>query len=82
MCNVLPYHASLLKGLIQKRKRSPVLHRAPRIVQTQLGEGMKSIVLVDFPEKWPSLLPQLAQNLQSQVSSKISTPNCLETSIS
>lgn len=28
---------------------------------------MKNIVLVDFPEQWPSLLPQLAQNLHSQV---------------
>ena len=28
---------------------------------------MKNIVLVDFPEKWPSLLPQLTQNLQTQV---------------
>lgn len=28
---------------------------------------MKNIVLVDFPEKWPSLMPQLTQNLQSQV---------------
>ncbi len=28
---------------------------------------MKSIVLVDFPDKWPSLLPQLTQSLQSQV---------------
>lgn len=28
---------------------------------------MKNVVLVDFPEKWPSLLPQLTQNLQSQV---------------
>ena len=41
--------------------------RAPHIVQVQLGECMKNIVLVDFPEKWPSLLPQLTQNLQSQV---------------
>ncbi|DBB04276.1 hypothetical protein WJX77_005934 [Trebouxia sp. C0004] len=47
---------NLLEGLI----------RAPHIVQVQLGECMKSIVLVDFPEKWPSLLPQLTQNLQSQ----------------
>lgn len=43
------------------------MHRAPHIVQVQLGECMKNIVLVDFPEKWPSLLPQLTQNLQSQV---------------
>ena len=42
-------------------------HRAPHIVQVQLGECMKNIVLVDFPDKWPSLLPQLTQNLQSQV---------------
>ena len=41
--------------------------RAPHIVQVQLGECMKSIVLVDFPEQWPSLLPQLTQNLHSQV---------------
>lgn len=41
--------------------------RAPHIVQVQLGECMKNIVLVDFPEQWPSLLPQLAQNLHSQV---------------
>lgn len=43
------------------------LYRAPHIVQVQLGECMKNIVLVDFPEKWPSLMPQLTQNLQSQV---------------
>ena len=43
------------------------LCRAPRIVQVQLGECMKTIVLVDFPDKWPSLLPQLSQNLRSQV---------------
>lgn len=43
------------------------LIRAPRIVQSQLGECMKSIVLVDFPHNWPSLLPQLSQNLGSQV---------------
>ena len=42
-------------------------YRAPHIVQVQLGECMKNIVLVDFPDKWPSLLPQLTQNLQSQV---------------
>ncbi|KAL3141839.1 hypothetical protein ABBQ32_004507 [Trebouxia sp. C0010 RCD-2024] len=47
---------NLLEGLI----------RAPHIVQVQLGECMKNIVLVDFPEQWPSLLPQLAQNLHSQ----------------
>ena len=51
----------------------PLLHyRAPHIVQVQLGECMKNIVLVDFPDKWPSLLPQLTQNLQSQVSQ----PSC------
>lgn len=31
---------------------------------------MKTIVLVDFPDKWPSLLPQLSQNLMSQVQYK------------
>ena len=41
--------------------------RAPHNVQVQLGECMKSIVLVDFPDQWPSLLPQLTQNLHSQV---------------
>ena len=41
--------------------------RAPHIVQVQLGECMKSIVYVDFPEQWPALLPQLTQNLHSQV---------------
>lgn len=47
--------------------------RAPHIVQVQLGECMKNVVLVDFPEQWPSLLPQLTQNLQSQVCSTAAT---------
>ena len=47
--------------------KSLLEYRAPHIVQVQLGECMKNIVLVDFPDKWPSLLPQLTQNLQSQV---------------
>lgn len=34
---------------------------------------MKNVVLVDFPEQWPSLLPQLTQNLQSQVRQKAVT---------
>jgi hypothetical protein len=41
--------------------------RAPQVVRTQLGECLKDIVHVDFPERWPGLLPIVLQNLGSQV---------------
>ena len=48
---------NLLEGIV----------RAPQVVRTQLGECLKSIVQVDFPERWPGLLPIVLQNLSSQV---------------
>ncbi len=48
---------NLLEGIV----------RAPQVVRTQLGECLKSIVHVDFPERWPGLLPIVLQNLSSQV---------------
>jgi len=67
----LEVHNKRIREIVLADK--PLLHhRAPHIVQVQLGECMKNIVLVDFPDKWPSLLPQLTQNLQSQVSQ----PSC------
>ncbi|BDA47636.1 Importin-7 [Coccomyxa sp. Obi] len=47
---------NLLEGIV----------RAPQVVRTQLGECLKSIVHVDFPERWPGLLPIVLQNLSSQ----------------
>ena len=48
---------NLLEGIV----------RAPQVVRTQLGECLKAIVHVDFPESWPGLLPIVLQNLGSQV---------------
>ncbi|EIE23737.1 ARM repeat-containing protein [Coccomyxa subellipsoidea C-169] len=47
---------NLLEGIV----------RAPQVVRTQLGECLKAIVHVDFPESWPGLLPIVLQNLGSQ----------------
>lgn len=44
--------------------------RSPQVVRTQLGECLKAIVHVDFPERWPGLLPIVLQNLASPVRSK------------
>lgn len=41
--------------------------RAPPPVRVQLGECVRSITYIDFPDKWPGLLPLLVQNLATQV---------------
>ncbi|RXW25385.1 hypothetical protein EST38_g469 [Candolleomyces aberdarensis] len=49
--------------------RSSVLHllatSPSRAITTQLGAALKTIIAHDFPEKWPGLIPQIKQLLQS-----------------
>ena len=44
--------------------------RAPHAVRVQLGECIRSLVYVDYPEQWPGLLAQVHQYLVSQVGRK------------
>lgn len=39
--------------------------RAPPNVRVQLEEALKAIIAVDFPERWPDLVPALAPSLGS-----------------
>lgn len=48
-----------------KQHLADTLIRAPHIVQTQLGEALKTIALCDYPAAWPQLLPTLAAHLSS-----------------
>lgn len=41
--------------------------RVPHTIQSQLGEVFRTIVYNDYPEKWPTLLPELCASLASQV---------------
>lgn len=42
------------------------LVHAPPIIRVQLGDGLKSVISHDYPEKWPSLLSSIDANLKSQ----------------
>lgn len=39
--------------------------------RVQLGDGLKTIVNNDYPERWPSLLPSIDANLKSQNQERI-----------
>ena len=39
--------------------------RAPQNVRVQLEEALKTIIAVDYPERWPDLVPALAGSLGS-----------------
>ena len=49
--------------------RNNILHllaNSPsRAIATQLGATLKTVIAHDFPEKWPGLIPQVKQLLQS-----------------
>jgi hypothetical protein len=49
--------------------RGSILHllatSPSRAITTQLGAALKTIIAHDFPEKWPGLIPQIKQLLQS-----------------
>jgi hypothetical protein len=36
------------------------------IFRAQLGESIKTLILADYPEQWPSLLHWVTHNLESQ----------------
>ncbi|XP_047062820.1 importin beta-like SAD2 [Lolium rigidum] len=38
----------------------------PPLLRAQLGESIKTLVLADYPEQWPSLLHWVTHNLESQ----------------
>uniref|UniRef100_A0A0E0P7G0 Importin N-terminal domain-containing protein n=1 Tax=Oryza rufipogon TaxID=4529 RepID=A0A0E0P7G0_ORYRU len=38
----------------------------PPLLRAQLGESIKTLILADYPEQWPSLLPWVTHNLESQ----------------
>jgi hypothetical protein len=40
--------------------------QVPSLLRAQLGESIKTIIHVDYPEHWPSLLHWVTHNLESQ----------------
>ncbi|KAM0828157.1 hypothetical protein ACQ4PT_067733 [Festuca glaucescens] len=38
----------------------------PPLLRAQLGESIKTLILADYPEQWPSLLHWVTHNLESQ----------------
>ncbi|CAM0905036.1 unnamed protein product [Alopecurus aequalis] len=38
----------------------------PPLLRAQLGESIKTLILADYPEQWPSLLHWVTRNLESQ----------------
>ncbi|KAM0916062.1 hypothetical protein ACQ4PT_010415 [Festuca glaucescens] len=38
----------------------------PPLLRVQLGESIKTLILADYPEQWPSLLHWVTHNLESQ----------------
>ena len=48
---------NLLEGIV----------RAPPLVRAQLGECLKEIVYSDFPDRWPTILNAIQQQLATQV---------------
>lgn len=42
------------------------LVHAPPIIRVQLGDGLKTVINYDYPEKWLSLLSSIDANLKSQ----------------
>lgn len=44
------------------------LSRAHPQIRSQLGECLKSIVYVDYPDHWPDLLQAIMQKMNTQVS--------------
>nr|GEX97830.1 importin beta-like SAD2 [Tanacetum cinerariifolium] len=40
--------------------------QVPPLLRVQLGECLKTIIHADYPERWPSLLPWVTRNLQTQ----------------
>lgn len=45
--------------------------QAPSLIRVQLGDGLKSVISDDYPEKWPSLLSSIDANLKSQDQQRI-----------
>ncbi|XP_075085279.1 importin beta-like SAD2 [Nicotiana tabacum] len=40
--------------------------QVPSLLRVQLGECLKTMILADYPEQWPTLLPWVKHNLQDQ----------------
>lgn len=45
--------------------------RSPPTIRSQLAEVFKTVVVADFPEKWPGLLQPLYNNLVGQVGCRL-----------
>uniref|UniRef100_A0A6B2KX71 Importin N-terminal domain-containing protein n=1 Tax=Arcella intermedia TaxID=1963864 RepID=A0A6B2KX71_9EUKA len=48
-----------------------VLCMAPRLIEVQLGQVLFDVLKMDYPDKWPNLIPDLMQLISSQDPAKI-----------
>ncbi|MCO5568289.1 hypothetical protein L7F22_021988 [Adiantum nelumboides] len=52
-------------SLVRQNLLEALVH-APPIIRVQLGDGLKTVINYDYPEKWQSLLSNIDTNLKSQ----------------
>eukprot|EP00250_Pteridium_aquilinum_P010585 c19495_g1_i1 orf=322-3393(-) len=52
-------------SMVRENLLEALVH-APPVIRVQLGDGLKTVINEDYPEKWPSLLSNIDANLKSQ----------------
>jgi exportin-2 (importin alpha re-exporter) len=69
-----PTHRTIIK-----QNLVALMLSAPPAIQPQLSHALGIISKSDFPEQWPSLLPELVAQMQSGQSSHATVMGCLST---